>query len=70
MWGTQEISVNDVVEGRVLRTESDIVLVDVGYKSEGIVFRNEWEEGEELPKPGDIIKVLIEDVEDIHGHDR
>ncbi len=67
MWGTQEISVNDVVEGRVLRAESDVILVDVGYKSEGIVFRNEWEEGEELPKPGDIIKVLIEDVEDIHG---
>jgi small subunit ribosomal protein S1 len=67
MWGTQEISVNDVVEGRVLRIESDIVLIDVGYKSEGIVFRNEWEEGEELPKPGDIIKVLIEDVEDVHG---
>ena len=54
-------------QGRVLRTEGDVVLVDVGYKSEGIIFRNEWEEGEELPKPGQMIKVLIEDVEDIHG---
>ena len=66
-WGTQEVAVNQIVQGRVLRTEGDVILVDVGYKSEGIIFRNEWEEGEELPKPGDMIKVLIEDVEDIHG---
>ena len=67
MWGTQDVAVNQIVLGRVLRTEGDVVLVDVGYKSEGIIFRNEWEEGEELPKPGQMIKVLIEDVEDIHG---
>ncbi len=66
-WGTQEVAVNQIVQGRVLRTEGDVVLVDVGYKSEGIIFRSEWEEGEELPKPGQMIKVLIEDVEDIHG---
>jgi small subunit ribosomal protein S1 len=66
-WGTREVAVNQVVQGRVLRTEGDYVLVDVGYKSEGIILRSEWEEGEELPKPGQIIKVLIEDVEDIHG---
>src|SRR3974390_2066439 len=66
-WGTQEVAVNQIVQGRVLRTEGDVVLVDVGYKSEGIIFRNEWEEGEELPASGTIVKVLIEDVEDIHG---
>ncbi len=66
-WSTQEINVNQIVEGRVLRVEGDVVLVDVGYKSEGIVFRNEWDEGERLPEPGETIKVLIEDVEDIHG---
>jgi len=66
-WGTQEVAVNQIVQGRVLRIEGDVVLVDVGYKSEGIIFRNEWEEGEELPTPGQMIKVLIEDVEDIHG---
>ena len=39
-WGTQEVAVNQIVQGRVLRTEGDVVLVDVGYKSEGIIFRN------------------------------
>jgi small subunit ribosomal protein S1 len=66
-WTTQEMELNRIVEGRVLRVEGDVVLVDVGYKSEGIVFRNEWEEGEPLPEPGARVKVLIEDVEDIHG---
>ena len=66
-WKTQEVAVNQIVPGRVLRIENDVILVDVGYKSEGIVFRNEWDEDEELPKPGDMIQVLIEDVEDING---
>ncbi len=66
-WTTQQMDLNQIVEGRVLRVEGDVVLVDVGYKSEGIIFRNEWEEGELLPEPGAKVKVLIEDVEDIHG---
>ena len=66
-WTTQEMELNKIVTGRVLRVEGDVVLVDVGYKSEGIIFRNEWEEGELLPEPGTMVKVLIEDVEDIHG---
>ncbi|MGW8256636.1 MAG: 30S ribosomal protein S1 [Thermoguttaceae bacterium] len=66
-WTTQEMNLNQIVEGKVLRVEGEVVLVDVGYKSEGIIFRNEWEEGEKLPAPGSMVKVLIEDVEDIHG---
>jgi small subunit ribosomal protein S1 len=66
-WTTQEMDLNQIVQGKVLRVEGDVVLVDVGYKSEGIIFRSEWEEGETLPAPGSIVKVLIEDVEDIHG---
>jgi len=42
-WTTQEMELNKIVVGRVLRVEGDVVLVDVGYKSEGIIFRNEWE---------------------------
>ncbi len=66
-WTTQEMNLNQIVQGKVLRVEGDVVLVDVGYKSEGIIFRSEWEEGEPLPAPGSTVKVLIEDVEDIHG---
>ena len=66
-WGAGDISINKVVEGKVLRIEGDYVLVDVGYKSEGMIPRNEWEEGEELPNPGEILRVLIEEVEDIEA---
>jgi len=64
-WGGDEIAVNQIVEGRVLRVEGDFVLVDVGYKSEGMIFKNEWEEDEPPPQAGQTIKVLIEDIEDV-----
>jgi small subunit ribosomal protein S1 len=66
-WGGGEVSVNEIVQGRVLRVEGDFVLVDVGYKSEGIIPVNEWEPGEALPQSGQPIKVLIEDIEDVYG---
>jgi small subunit ribosomal protein S1 len=68
--GGADVSPNQIVEGRVIRIDDDFILVDVGYKSEGIIPRNEWEEGDELPKVGDTFRVLVEDTEDIAGqHD-
>jgi S1 RNA binding family protein len=66
-WGSSNIAVNKIVEGQVLRVEGDFVLVDVGYKSEGMILRNEWEEDEPPPEPGSTVKVLIEDIEDVLG---
>ena len=60
-----DVGPNQIVEGKVLRIDDDFVLVDVGYKSEGIIPRNEWEEGEELPQVGDKVRVLVEDTEDV-----
>jgi small subunit ribosomal protein S1 len=68
--GGADVTANQIVEGRVLRIDDDFILVDVGYKSEGIIPRNEWEAEDELPKLGDTIRVLVEDTEDIVGqHD-
>ncbi len=66
-WGAQEVLINQIVPGKILRVEGDFVLVDVGYKSEGIILRNEWEEDEPSPEAGQEVKVLIEDVEDVYG---
>jgi len=66
-WGGDEVTVNEIVQGRILRVEGDFVLVDVGYKSEGIIPLGEWEEDEPRPTPGQPIKVLIEDIEDTFG---
>jgi len=66
-WVGEEVAPNQIVPGKILRVEDDYVLVDVGYKSEGIVLRSEWDEHEPPPQVGQTVKVLIEDVEDIHG---
>ena len=60
-----DVGPNQIVEGKVLRIDDDFVLVDVGYKSEGIIPRNEWEEGDTIPEVGETIRVLVEDTEDI-----
>ncbi len=72
LFPSQEVNVNQIVEGTILRVDSEFVLVDVGYKSEGTIPREEWqnEEGEEeLPEPGQVVKVLVEDVEGVSESD-
>lgn len=67
-WGeSAELTVNKIIEGRILRIDGEFALVDVGYKSEGIIPLNEWEEDEDPPQPGDVVRVLIEDVDDAMG---
>jgi small subunit ribosomal protein S1 len=63
----QDYEVNKIVDGRVIRVEDDCVLVDVGFKSEGTIPRHEWDDDEETPEIGDIVKVLIEEMEDELG---
>jgi small subunit ribosomal protein S1 len=62
--GTATLAVNAVLEGKVLRVDDEFVLVDVGYKSEGHIPRNEWDETEPPPQVGDTVKVLLEEFED------
>jgi small subunit ribosomal protein S1 len=62
--GAATLAVNSVLEGKVLRVDDEFVLVDVGYKSEGHIPRNEWDETEPPPQIGDTVKVLLEEFED------
>ena len=55
-----------IVPGKVLRIHDGEVLVDIGYKSEGLVDANEFTDVEEL-KVGDEVEVLLECLEDKHG---
>lgn len=59
--------INDILNGTVVRVDSEEVVVDIGYKSEGVIQREEWEDGEVLPKPGELIEVLLEEFEDSIG---
>ncbi|HJZ94262.1 MAG TPA: 30S ribosomal protein S1 [Gemmataceae bacterium] len=62
---------NKIVAGKVREIRGEDVLIDIGYKSEGIVKIDEWkEEGVEppaYPKVGDTVQVLLETVEDENG---
>ena len=60
----KQFDVNQIVEGKIVEINEEFVVVDVGFKSEGAIPKNEWEEGEEPPQVGQMIKVLIEEVED------
>jgi len=46
----EDVSINQIVEGTVIRVDNEFVVVDVGYKSEGLIPLSEWEpEVEEDP---------------------
>jgi len=61
------IDVNQIVKGQIIRVDGESVLVDVGFKSEGTIPRNEWDEHEAPPAVGGAIQVLVEDMEDDMG---
>jgi small subunit ribosomal protein S1 len=63
----QDFDIGTIVAGKVVEVVGDQVIVDVGYKSEGLVALNEWDENEEPPKPGDAVEVLLEGMEDDTG---
>jgi small subunit ribosomal protein S1 len=60
----------DIVRGRVLKVTPGEVIVDIGYKSEGLLPIGEVTAygGEVKIKPGDEIDVFLERLEDISGH--
>ncbi|MFO1063738.1 MAG: 30S ribosomal protein S1 [Pirellulales bacterium] len=59
--------INQIVAGRIVEITDDFVVVDVGFKSEGAIDRNEWSDTDEQPVVGGIVKVLVEEVEDELG---
>ena len=62
-----DISENSLLEGRVVGMNERDVLIDIGFKSEGIIDRNEFNENE-LPKIGDQVEVYLESIEDASGN--
>ena len=60
---------NSIIEGTVLRIEGDDVLIDIGYKSEGMVPIDEFREDDvvDVPEPGSKVTVLLEEIEDEFG---
>lgn len=65
----QDFKVGDVVTGSVVEVQTDYVLVDINYKSEGLIPINEFRvvDGVRAVKPGDKVEVLIDRIENENG---
>ena len=66
----KNIAEGEVIKGTVLKVSDSEVVVDVGYKSEGVIALSEFydEAGEAPIQPGDLVEVLLERTEDREGH--
>src|SRR5678816_2995544 len=69
-YGARRFAQGDVMKGTVLKITDTDVIVDIGYKSEGIIPLNQFIEpnGVLAVAVGDVIDVLLEDTEDYDGH--
>jgi small subunit ribosomal protein S1 len=66
----RNIAEGEVVKGTVVKVTPTEVIVDVGFKSEGIISIDEFidETGQVTAQPGDIVDVLLERTEDRDGY--
>jgi len=60
------ITEGEIVNGRILNVTGSHVIIDIGFKSEGIVANEEFDNIEEL-NPGDEIEVYLEKLESADG---
>ncbi|NJD11181.1 MAG: S1 RNA-binding domain-containing protein, partial [Gemmatimonadetes bacterium] len=60
------IEEGEIVKARVLRITENAVILDVGFKSEGSINRDEFKNAEQL-RPGDEVEVFLENLEDSDG---
>ena len=61
-----EIKEGQILKGKIVQISEKEVLIDIGYKSEGSIFKSEMSEAEKL-KVGDEIDVLLEAKENDMG---
>tara|TARA_Y100001970_G_scaffold287109_1_gene410950 strand:- start:6810 stop:8705 length:1896 start_codon:yes stop_codon:yes gene_type:complete len=62
-----DISEHELINGRVVGMNERDVLIDIGFKSEGIIDRSEFTD-EDLPAIGDQVEVYLEYLEDSSGN--
>src|SRR5919201_724610 len=64
-----EVSEGEVVKGTVEKISDQGVIINIGFKSEGIVPLEEFKEGERVTvKPGDQVDVLVKQLENQEGY--
>ncbi len=61
------IKEGELIKGKIVGLDADNVVLDVGFKSDGSISRNEFSATDEL-KLGDEVDIVIESVEDEEGN--
>ena len=61
-----EINEREIVTGRVIGMNEKEILIDIGFKSEGVIHRDEFTE-DNLPEVGEKLDVYLERMEDESG---
>jgi len=65
--GRQDAQLDSIIDGKIVRINSDSVVVDIGGKSEGQITKDEFDHFQDL-KVGDIVAVVLESLEDSEGN--
>jgi small subunit ribosomal protein S1 len=60
------IDEGEIVTSKVLEIRDNLVILDIGFKSEGAIPLEEFKDMPDL-KPGDEVEVLLENLEDVNG---
>ena len=55
----------NIIDGKVIAVRGTDVMVDIGFKSEGIIPLEEF--GDKTPQPGDEVSIFLEALEDENG---
>ncbi len=63
----RDVKEGELVKGKIIKIQGDNVIIDVGFKSEGSIPKNEFREDEEI-KIGNEVEVVLESVEDQEGN--
>ena len=65
----RQIQEGELIKGEIIKIDEEYVLVDIGYKSEGVIRINEFQnsDGKVTAKPGDKIDVVLERKENDEG---
>lgn len=63
----RDVKEGELVKGKIVRIQDDNVIVDIGFKSEGVIPKSEFPLNDEI-KVGQTVEVVLQSVEDQDGN--
>ncbi len=69
-FNAKEIVPGKIIKGKVIKVTSNHILVDIGFKSEGIIPREDFADNQEISeiRPGDTVQAIVERSDSKEGY--